>query len=321
MLRRCLTRLISQIGPDTEIVVSDDASVDETASVLASIHHPRLRTARNPVNLGLFGNFNQCLALATGEYILFLSDDDEIDDDLISSCLALEAVAARGEEPVALVASNRYLTISTGGNTCASVVPSSIASGAYTGQELLQHLWLGNVSFQLCGMLFRVADLRAAGGFVKGHKYAGDIRTFAPLFFDRQVLFEAGAKCTYVVHQHSETTALGLNYKLSDLAQVFGFLFADCGRLPRAQASAVRKSIRRYMATEYMRNISDFADAGGSKRTAFAAAIKGLTWIMGPGGRPVTVIWSLFSAILLPFWVREFIWTLQRAFNRVLVKA
>ena len=79
LLQACLARLLPQAEANTEILVSDNASSDETAALLAGIRHDRFRVIRNATNLGLFGNLNACLAQATGEYILFLSDDDLIE--------------------------------------------------------------------------------------------------------------------------------------------------------------------------------------------------------------------------------------------------
>ena len=318
MLEQCLRTLISQIGPDVEILVSDDASVDETADVLAGFDHERLRKNRNPVNLGLFGNFNECLRLANGQFVIFLSDDDRIDADLVSSCRTLASSASsQGRHLVALIASNRYLTIAADGRRYVSSVESKIASGIYPGHDLLKELWFGNISFQLCGVLFRTSDLRSIGGFAGGHKYAGDVRTFASLFFDRLVAFEAAPKCTYVVHQQSESTALGLNYRLRDLSNVFAEIVTAARKiLPQVEASLVARSARHYMMSEYLRNVSDFAEAGGSRRACLVALLPAARWL-GYGSQFVPVARKLSFRVFLPLWLKELLWSLERFFARI----
>jgi len=49
--------------------------------------YPRLKYVRNPKNLGLFGNFNRCVELASGDYIHILHSDDYIDPTFTETCM------------------------------------------------------------------------------------------------------------------------------------------------------------------------------------------------------------------------------------------
>ena len=79
-LREALDSILPQIEgqPDIEVLVSDNASTDDTPSVLRdfSSRYPRLRYSRNPTNLGFDGNVVACLQNAVGEYTAYFSDDD-----------------------------------------------------------------------------------------------------------------------------------------------------------------------------------------------------------------------------------------------------
>jgi len=59
-----------------ELIVVDDASTDETPSVLQSITDPRVRTVRMDVNSGQSAARNRGLDLAAGRYVKFLDSDD-----------------------------------------------------------------------------------------------------------------------------------------------------------------------------------------------------------------------------------------------------
>lgn len=65
-------------GKNIEILVSDNASTDGTKEYIASIRkeYPHLNYYRNEKNLGLDGNFLNCMEKAQGKYLLMLSDDD-----------------------------------------------------------------------------------------------------------------------------------------------------------------------------------------------------------------------------------------------------
>jgi glycosyltransferase involved in cell wall biosynthesis len=69
--------ILDQLGPSDELVVVDDASSDETVSVLESFGDPRISLHRNGRNLGYVRTFERALGLARGAYLL-LSDQDDV---------------------------------------------------------------------------------------------------------------------------------------------------------------------------------------------------------------------------------------------------
>lgn len=72
----CLAGILAQTFRDLEVIVSDNCSTDATPEVVAAFKDPRIRYVRNPRNIGVFPNMNQCLELARGRYICILHDDD-----------------------------------------------------------------------------------------------------------------------------------------------------------------------------------------------------------------------------------------------------
>jgi glycosyltransferase involved in cell wall biosynthesis len=88
-LRETLDSILPQAAerPEIEVLVSDNASTDETADVLRGYceRHPGLRHSRNAENLGFDGNVVACIENASGEYVAFFSDDDLAPPDLIGS--------------------------------------------------------------------------------------------------------------------------------------------------------------------------------------------------------------------------------------------
>src|SRR4051794_31293108 len=69
LVRGAIESALQHQQADLEILVIDNCSTDRTAEVARSYEDPRLRVVVNDSNLGLFGNFNRCLELATGKYI------------------------------------------------------------------------------------------------------------------------------------------------------------------------------------------------------------------------------------------------------------
>lgn len=76
MLREALTSALDQSLSDIEVIVSDNASDDDTAAVAASFDDPRVRYTRLESNIGLHGNLSRALHLGTAPYVTILQDDD-----------------------------------------------------------------------------------------------------------------------------------------------------------------------------------------------------------------------------------------------------
>jgi glycosyltransferase involved in cell wall biosynthesis len=88
---RAARSALAQDHPAIEVIVSDDASTDDTGDRLARLaaEDPRLRHLRQESNLGHALNFQHVLEQAQGEYFMWLSDDDWIDPGYVSRCLAV----------------------------------------------------------------------------------------------------------------------------------------------------------------------------------------------------------------------------------------
>jgi glycosyltransferase involved in cell wall biosynthesis len=75
-LEGTLRGALLQGGVALEVIVVDDGSVDETPARLAAVKDPRLRVIRQPASRGVSAARNAAIALARGEWVAFLDDDD-----------------------------------------------------------------------------------------------------------------------------------------------------------------------------------------------------------------------------------------------------
>jgi len=74
-LRESLDSMLAQTYPQTEVLVMDDASTDTTPAIIAS-YGDKVNSHRQPQNRGIYGNVNDGLAMARGEYIAVYHADD-----------------------------------------------------------------------------------------------------------------------------------------------------------------------------------------------------------------------------------------------------
>lgn len=106
-LPEAIESVLGQSYQDFEFIIIDDHSTDASAEIIGryAASDPRILFRVNDRNAGLVRNWNNCLALARGEYIKYL-----FGDDLLSTTRALEqyVMALDGNPDVVLVASSRY---------------------------------------------------------------------------------------------------------------------------------------------------------------------------------------------------------------------
>lgn len=80
---RAVKSALSQTYQNIEVIVSDNASTDETLSLIQSIDDNRLKIIRQQKNMGAIHNCNVCINNCSGDYYLFLSDDDYLEPQAI----------------------------------------------------------------------------------------------------------------------------------------------------------------------------------------------------------------------------------------------
>ena len=93
-LRDALDSLLAQDYPNLELLVSDNASTDETPTITTEYaqRDPRVRVVRQQSNIGPTANFTYVLRESHGAFFMWAADDDRWDRDYVSACLAaLEA--------------------------------------------------------------------------------------------------------------------------------------------------------------------------------------------------------------------------------------
>lgn len=71
-----LTSILEALGPDDEIVVSDDGSTDDTVARVKALADPRIHVIEDGVRLGYQGNFARAIAASNGAHVFFSDQDD-----------------------------------------------------------------------------------------------------------------------------------------------------------------------------------------------------------------------------------------------------
>jgi abequosyltransferase len=84
-----LDSILSQEIDDCEIVISDNASTDNTEAVVARFRqrYSRIRYFKQEENVGLDRNFDRAVSLASGTYCWLMADDDKLKQGAVARVL------------------------------------------------------------------------------------------------------------------------------------------------------------------------------------------------------------------------------------------
>jgi len=84
-LRESLDSIVNQTYLNKEIIVSDNASTDETEKIVKEyVEKYKVKYYRNEKNIGAEANFTRCIELANGEFIAIYHSDDIYDKDMVT---------------------------------------------------------------------------------------------------------------------------------------------------------------------------------------------------------------------------------------------
>ncbi len=90
-IRETLDSIVGQTFENTEIIISDNASIDGTEEICREYagKDRRIRYVRNAINIGSAPNFNQVVMLSSGQYFKLANADDLSAPDLVARCFAV----------------------------------------------------------------------------------------------------------------------------------------------------------------------------------------------------------------------------------------
>lgn len=250
-LRRAAESVIAQLDSRTELLIIDDGSTDETPDVLEGLardYPGQLRSIRQ-VNSGLAAVRNKGIALAGGDYLVFLDADDEMVGGSLSKLL--EHIT---ENPAARMVIGGHFSIHDSGRIDEHR-PDPLPTSSFDRVKAYLIDKTVRVSNGACAMHREVFTV---GLYPERFRNAEDIPVFAQVFarFACSNLQVPLAK----IYKHDDSLRHNLTYGMQIGEQLITEVF-DTGRLPE-QMQVLRKP---FTAQRYLSLFRTFMIAGDAR--------------------------------------------------------
>nr|WP_292369970.1 glycosyltransferase [Methanoregula sp. UBA64] len=274
MIGKAIESALSQTYRNIEVIVVDNDSRDDTPAVVAAFADERLRYVKNERNLGLFGNCNRCIELATGTYLHILHSDDYIDPGFTARCVAFFA-----EHPTVVLTTTGSRII---GDSFEKEISGSETDRVYPAPEGFRRL-LAARSFIVCpSVMVRCDVYREVGPFSMEYPYSSDYYQWLKIARMHDIGFVSGACLFYRQGEHSETFRFLFSSPQGymDMLRLFVQIAIDLGKESELFAGDLLAAQRRF--------IHDCIFAGFTRGDAM------------PGFRP-----SIFTGFSIACWTME----------------
>jgi glycosyltransferase involved in cell wall biosynthesis len=156
-LRQTIESVLAQTFRDFVLVVSDNASIDGTRTVVGGFEDPRVIYAGLESDIGLVANHNRCFDLVESDYVLLLPDDDLLRPRMLET-----AVRVLDQHPRVGLVHSAYDVIGPAGDV--RIYGASITEGMETdlyesGADYIRKAMRVSIAVHVSTTLFRRSAL------------------------------------------------------------------------------------------------------------------------------------------------------------------
>jgi glycosyltransferase involved in cell wall biosynthesis len=258
-IRETIDSALAQGTRVTEIIVIDDGSTDDTASIVRSIRDVRVRLIAND-SAGVSAARNLGARTARGRWLLFLDADDRLRANAVATL-----VTAAKAAPHAVLVYGDYDLIDSDGRPIGR--RGLLKGRRKPSGHVLERLASGNFIVNGGIMLVRADAFGAAGGFDESLKYCEDWHCWCRLAAIGEFQFVPAILLDYRLHTANTMNAATRSPR--DFIPAVDRVFSDrliLGRLPAGATPVLRQAAEIHLLTYSATQAIRF----GRHREAFA---------------------------------------------------
>jgi glycosyltransferase involved in cell wall biosynthesis len=232
LVRKCIEGAFAQTYANIDVMVSDNASTDDTLDVLRSIKDPRLRILTSPTNVGAIENFSRCIREAKGDYLVLLSDDNFLD----TTFLERSAIMIRAEPGLPIVlAAYRNLVINEFDKSEQRIIPPilsrKLSTGILDGIDVFEEYCHGSIAADSLSVVVRTDILRNNNHYnKKEYTCACDKATWMPALLEGRVGLINEPCATYLIHDSSISSSIAADDRINEFDKAMKEIAAIAAR-------------------------------------------------------------------------------------------
>lgn len=202
--------VLSQSYKNTELLIVNNASTDETEKKIKSFSDLRIRYIKNEKNIGMKGNWNKAVKEARGEFVKLLPADDLLYSDCIEK--QVQAFIANLEANISIVCCGRDII---DGNGRVLLKRSFFGfHGVINGQRAIKAIICSGTNRlgEPGAILFRKDEFLKTGDFDDKFPYVIDLNTWIKLLCRGNLYVFPESLCAFRVSKSSESVNTRRNH-------------------------------------------------------------------------------------------------------------
>ncbi len=218
-IKDAINSALEQTYKNIEILVIDNMSTDGTADIVKGMDDRRIVFFQNKENLGMAGNWNECIRKSTGEYIHFLCADDIIKPECIRKKMA---VIERFDDVVMVISATDLV------NENGSLIvkrrrfkKNVLLDGRTYARRSLRH---GNIFGEPSNVLFKKDCIEKTGLFSVDLHYTTDWELWIRIATLGKIVYLDDALTQYRLSSENATSTLKLKKIMEDDTKMIGHI-------------------------------------------------------------------------------------------------
>jgi glycosyltransferase involved in cell wall biosynthesis len=223
-LRESIESVLAQSFADFHLIVSDNASEDDTPEVVRSFGDDRIHYLRSSRNIGSIGNFNRLIGLAETEFLVLLPDDDVLYPGHLKAAVeVLERL-----DSVGLVHS-AFDFIDARSRVISTVKPVATQSPVKIDRRELALEYLMVSSWGLCfpTVAYRTKAIRDVGGLREEEGPFGDRQMWMRIALDWDFGYLAQPLVGFRTHPGTITKNIGVEHGVTSVGRELVLVYSQ----------------------------------------------------------------------------------------------